>query len=278
MEPGKQYVYRVRLALYNPNENVKASYLKEPELAKERYLLTKWSDPSPVISVPRDTSILLVSVKPAQSNRDPSAQTLMTKWVERKGLEVSEEFTLTRGQVADFTDVTVEAPGAENPMQGGLTAVPARGEEPARDPKARPDRNAGRRPKKNDADNAPGRLPGMSPGLPGFGGEFMPGRGMGAPLAAAGPSGKFKVHFLGRATAIDFRGGERLNRNLTAVGEILLLDSDGTLIVRNELDDNPAYEEIISSKSEPPATPGPGIIPGGPSGPGLRGLFGPPGT
>ena len=56
VEPGKHYVYRVRLGLRNPNCDKKPADLKDPELAKAKYVATKWSDPSPVISVPRETA------------------------------------------------------------------------------------------------------------------------------------------------------------------------------------------------------------------------------
>ena len=51
--PGKHYVYRVQLALRNPNYKFKpVSQLKSPDLADKLYLTTTWSDPTSVISVP----------------------------------------------------------------------------------------------------------------------------------------------------------------------------------------------------------------------------------
>ena len=88
VEPGKQYVYRVCLALQKPQRGLKPAFLKNPELAKDTFLKTKWSDPSPAIAVPRDTRILLVSVKPPRPGGEPSGEILMTKWVEQTGAEV----------------------------------------------------------------------------------------------------------------------------------------------------------------------------------------------
>jgi hypothetical protein len=93
------------------------------------------------------------------------------------------------------------------------------------------------------------------------------------------------VNFLSDATAIDFRGGERLpvpgrkTFNLDAIGEMLVLRSDGTLEVRNELDDAPTIQRITA----PPVLMAPGAagsfdgsgIPTGEMGPGPPGGLGP---
>ena len=56
------------------------------------------------------------------------------------------------------------------------------------------------------------------------------------------------VNYYSKAIAIDFRGGENLSgrrgSELLSVGEILLLDADGNLVVRNELDDRPDRDKI----------------------------------
>ena len=97
VEPGKQYVYRVRLALLNPNHSVKPAVLKNPDLAKQQpYLITKWSDPSNSVSVPYDTRVLAVAVKPAVHNKEPSCQILVVKWVQQTGLVVPREFSVVR--------------------------------------------------------------------------------------------------------------------------------------------------------------------------------------
>ena len=69
VEPGKQYLYRVRLALYNPNRRLTTSILQGADLAKKDFLETKWSDPSPVIAVPLNASVLLTGVKAAEARR-----------------------------------------------------------------------------------------------------------------------------------------------------------------------------------------------------------------
>jgi len=176
VEPGKQYVYRVQLWLRNPNQNVKATFLKTPELANGMSAPTKWSDPSPVISVPRDTRVLANSVE-AKLNSEPIGQVTVVKWLDEMGIEVPKEFSVTRGKVLNFSEVKVAHVDAP-------------------------------------------------------------------------------VDFLSNTTAVDLRGGEHLGRkgsSLTAVGQILLMDTDGSLIVHNELDDGPLCEQL--KKEEKAAAP-----------------------
>ena len=64
----------------------------------------------------------------------------------------------------------------------------------------------------------------------------------------------FNVDYVTHAIALDFRGGERLHGRkssslgLAAPGEILILDSDGTLAVHDELDDKPACDQITGAE------------------------------
>ncbi len=203
VEPGKQYVYRVCLALANPNKNLKENYLAKAEYAKQKFLKTKWSDPTSPIAVPRDTRILASSVKPGRASAEPSGQILVAKWLKSKGIEVCKDFTVVRGQQADFSEVEVK------PTK--KAAAPAR-----------------------------------------RGGDMM-GLGGGRPaMTQTGPS--ITVNFITGATAIDFRGGEKLagprGTTLTSAGEILLLDNDGKLIVRNELDDRAEYDKLTTAEHE----------------------------
>lgn len=182
VEPGKQYVYRVRLALYNPNRHLKTSLLKNPELADLGHLLTKWSDPTAAISVARDTRILAMSVQPARSSIDSTATILVTKWLKTKGIEAFlEKSKVGRGQLCDF-------------------------------PRER----------------------------------FKPPKS----ARADGARAEVTVDFITDATLIDLHGGERLGKKSTSPGEILVLDSNGNLFVRDELDDSPLVDELTNAKAE----------------------------
>jgi hypothetical protein len=211
VEPGKQYVYRVLLALRNPNEGKKPELLKSPDLAKESYLKTKWSDPSPAVAVPRDIRVLAGAVRPARNPAETSAELLMIKWVQSKGVEVFKEFKtpasppIMRGQFLNFAEVVGK------PVSGG-------GAQPA----------VGR-----------GGV---------FGGGGL-GGGPGVFPVAGGST--VKTDFNSNATVVDLRGGGRLSggrgTTLTAGGQMLILDADGNLAVHDELDDTPVYEQITSS-------------------------------
>jgi hypothetical protein len=179
VEPGKQYIYRVQLALANPNYGMKAAVLKKAELAQKQFLKTGWSEPSPIISVPRDTRVLVNAVKPPpRANAEPTATITVLKWLIRSGIKVSHEFPqVTRGQLANFGDIAVHEAG--------------------------------------------------------------------------GP-----VNFFSDATVVDVRGGDHLGKKtstLTTAGEILLMDADGSLSVRNEVDDSAACRRLAEAVKE--ATP-----------------------
>jgi hypothetical protein len=222
VEPGKRYVYRVRLGLQNPNYGLKAPLLAKADLAAKKIIETPWSDPSPAVSVLRDTQVLLASVKPSRG--EPSAEIIITTWLQRKGVEVYKDFTVTRGQVANYSDVTGK-------IAGGGTAEAARVAAPAR-----PARGLGG-----------GALDAMmGPGMPGMGRVAQP---------AAAPGGALKADFISDATAIDIRGGEKLfgvgrkSSNLTSGGQILILDAEGNVVLRDELDDEPIRDQLKPSRN-----------------------------
>ena len=80
------------------------------------------------------------------------------------------------------------------------------------------------------------------------------GRAWAEPMGPAGPSRKFKVNYYSNTIAIDFRGGEKVSRrsSLSAPGEILLWEPDGTLVVRNELEDKAAIDQLKAAEAPPP--------------------------
>ncbi len=181
VQPGKQYVYRVCLAVANPNYDRKVSDLKAPELANDWYLKTKWSEPTSAVHVPLDTRLFVVSVKPARSNNEPSGQVLAAAWVHATGLELCKKFLVTRGQMANFGNENVD----------GTT-----------------------------------------------------------------------VDFASDATIVDMRGGERLPGPRAdaqfACGQMLILDPDGNLRVRDELDDAAQCQQLASEQPSEPSRARPG--------------------
>ena len=76
--------------------------------------------------------------------------------------------------------------------------------------------------------------------------------GRGGTAAGASGGNSVAVDFLTNSTVVDFRGGERLpgRSGLNAMGEILVLAPDGTLDIRNELDDALIYERLNTNLAE----------------------------
>ena len=75
------------------------------------------------------------------------------------------------------------------------------------------------------------------------------------PQPVAAKSNQHKADFISDTTTVDFRGGQRLSgrrgSGLCARGEVLLLDPDGILMVRNDFEDQATFEKI-SAAAQPP--------------------------
>ena len=208
VEPGKRYIYRVKLAVANPNYLLKPTVLKKAELAQKKCLMTDWSEPSPIISMPRDTQVLVNAVKPApRANTEPTFQVTVVKWLIRSGVKVSYDSPVMRGQLANFGDIQKREAG--------------------------------------------------------------------------GP-----VNFFSDTTVVDLRGGEHLGKKgsaATSPGEILLVDADGSLSVRNEVDDSAACRQLTEAPApeaaprQPQVMPKAGAAPA-PAGRGFGALVTPPTT
>jgi hypothetical protein len=287
VQPGKQYVYRVRLVLRNPNYKLKATSLKDAKLAAAQYLKTKWSDesdPPLLVSVPDDTRILAVSV--TSKAHDPVGRILVNKWSKKHGCETHDEFDVVRGQVADFLDRVAkpenQSGGAgaapRGPGGGGMLPIGGGGGGMMPMPGGVGGGGRGGMPLMPGGVGGGGRggMP-LMPGGVGGGGVGGGGRG-GMPLMPGGVGGyggggrggmppgmfpvagggSFKVNYITRATVVDFRGGEPLrgrkanSLHLSAPGAILLQDRDGNLVVRDELDDLAAYKQIVPSETPVP--------------------------
>jgi hypothetical protein len=237
VEPGKQYMYRVRLALANPNRspNLPASKLKDPKFAEKTHLATNWSEPSPVIAVPLDWHIFLVRVTPPTRGSVDTADVKVTAWKPDQGSEFVSKQQVSRGQLLNFQD-TVKPDHPIPPATGSFAAGPSIG----------PSAEEGGAPM---ADRPPGG------GAPQGADPDVGRAAAGAPRVRAVP-----VDFVTDMTVLDFRGGERLSHKprsspLTASGEILLMNADGTLTVRNELEDTIAWDRYQNPGSEPKPKP-----------------------
>ncbi|MCC6493026.1 MAG: hypothetical protein IT424_08390 [Pirellulales bacterium] len=111
VEPGHQYRYRVRLALFDVNALQAERYLASEvtaRLSKEKadrkgkpngYLLTEWSEPSPVAVVPREGLIYVASVKPGNQNSEPEARLVVKSLDADLAAEVAISEFFPRGSV-----------------------------------------------------------------------------------------------------------------------------------------------------------------------------------
>jgi hypothetical protein len=69
VEPGKSYRYRVRLSIWNPNQDVEARYLTDPAFAKEAKLASQPSNVTQPVTVPGTTSMLVRALRKAELKR-----------------------------------------------------------------------------------------------------------------------------------------------------------------------------------------------------------------
>ncbi len=98
VEGGKQYRYRIKLVLKNPNYNVKSEYVESEAITVSPFIEGDWSQPSPVAEVPLDTRLYCIGARTERPSQTapklddyagPLGQLLILKFDEVKGLEIS---------------------------------------------------------------------------------------------------------------------------------------------------------------------------------------------
>jgi hypothetical protein len=119
VKPGKQYVYRVRLGVSNPNRGLPVKYLKRPELADQKPRITPWSDPSPIATIPYGEKMLAGKVIPSASSvKEPEAIIRIIQVNEELGAQVPLEKEVSRGTLANFKQVDFRYPDYANGIVG----------------------------------------------------------------------------------------------------------------------------------------------------------------
>ena len=108
VEPDHAYQYRVQLVLINPNFRLHDRVLQDPAVAKTPFLQAPPSEWSAAISVPRDHQILAKSVEYGKDDKDKerkevNAKVICWSWDNKEAVEAHQEFTMYRGDVANFT-------------------------------------------------------------------------------------------------------------------------------------------------------------------------------
>jgi hypothetical protein len=264
VEAGKSYMYRVCLAVENPNYQRQAVFLANPSDKDSQFLVGEWSEPSPVITVPPDSRLLVKTVKLSPS----SITAVLTKWLVDKGIEAfTEPQAFYRGQLANLMGQSFEptvaahaAPmagmyGGPGPggmgggmMAGGSGSAPARGAMAGGSGSAPPRAAAG-----GGSGSAPSRAGAAA------------GRNPAAPVGNNNDAEPIDVDYVTNVVVVDFRGGGKLPGRkdpVTEPAEVLLLDLNGNLTVRSEVDDLAAINEVtgVVEEPEPSATAGQGGV------------------
>jgi hypothetical protein len=154
VEPGKQYRYRVVLAVANPNFGLPPQHLQVPAAAAQEHLTAKPSEATAPISVPDGHRVLAGAIDPGSRFSEPSATLLVTAIERQEGLEPAVELTKVQ--------------------RGGLANTPAKTEVQVLDPRSR-------QPKKISHDFKSSILL-----LDMYGGDDLPGRRRTDPIRAPG--------------------------------------------------------------------------------------------
>ena len=100
VEPAKQYRYRVKLRLSNPNWNVAEKYLKDVASRAKKFVESSWSEMTPVVTVPRDVDLFAGSV--VRASKEPQINIMVTKLDRAHGLKIVGEDKFQRGSLANL--------------------------------------------------------------------------------------------------------------------------------------------------------------------------------
>lgn len=237
VEPGERYRYRVKLYLANPNYGLDPRYLADESLAENPFLETEWSDASPAIAVPFDASILAGSAKEGNiPYSGPKATLGVTVFQFETGQTAFSEFPdLDRGTVVNFT-----AEEAEKLK-----------------PKERTERRDQRTPTPygSPGGSTPyGAYGGGEEGYGAYGGDTAYGSGASpSPYGRRAEEEEEEVDYFTDMVLLDVRGGYPTPTKETAPGEVLVLDPDGNLQVRNQVEDKEDYERY--KEADQPRSP-----------------------
>jgi hypothetical protein len=110
--------------LENPNFKVPPQFLKSPDLAKEEYIFTDWSEPTPEVFVPLGNELLAGEIIP----KDPSAKILVRQFDPDKAVTAVHIFDVTRGDM-------MNEKGVEVTLTKTTSGVPPTGAEEEEKPK-----------------------------------------------------------------------------------------------------------------------------------------------
>ncbi|MDR1964821.1 MAG: hypothetical protein LBQ50_13695 [Planctomycetaceae bacterium] len=208
VEPGKTYRYRVRLYLANPNYMLAPNYLEDETLSKEPFLITDYSTPSNMVTIPLESRVLttnVFAVDPKQPWTEPAASIMAVHFDLADGSEwYVEKERVYRGSTVNYKNQDVINPLQEKQT---LTDSELTGGSP---PSGRP---SSRRPATPSPRN---RQPEPKPG------------------------GK-RLDIVSEVCILDMKGGEALYKTPTAAqkapdlkspGKVMVLEPSGNMLIR----------------------------------------------
>lgn len=126
VQPGRQYQYRVKLWLHNPNHALPDVAVEDMESTKESYVQTEWSEPSPIVRVPTGTTVVLGPV--AENNRQTTANLALQVFQRELGEYRQKVFELVQGTYINHADLPgADADAADGNTDSGYVLVDLRG-------------------------------------------------------------------------------------------------------------------------------------------------------
>jgi len=103
VEPNHRYQYRVKLVLRNPNFNLPDRYLKDPSVAKQQYVFSPDSEPTPVVTVSGYSEVIAGGVDPPRGINEATASIIIRNRDADTGAIVAYEFPgVERGAMLNF--------------------------------------------------------------------------------------------------------------------------------------------------------------------------------
>lgn len=230
VQPGKTYVYRVRMIVRNPNHGLVATENRfaSPEITEKEYLQGAWSEQSPSRNITDNKILLVGGVKAGTATRDPQAQLILGEWVSKYGSMAYQLFGVEHRDI-----------GLDRPM---MTT-----------------RSGNQRPTdRNEYDV-------LNPKLALIRGAVLnlpPLKTLIAPPRSTVPQ-KDEVLFRANSMLLDMTGGTKLRgqSRVEEYGHVVFMQPDGSLVEHSQLQDfadySEALEEIkrIANMNKPVASP-----------------------
>ncbi|MDR1141491.1 MAG: hypothetical protein LBL62_07350 [Planctomycetaceae bacterium] len=115
VEPGKTYRYRVRLYLANPNYRLAPNFLEDETLSKEPYLVTEFSAPSNMVTIPLESRVLttdVFAIDPKQPWTEPAASIMAVHF----DLADGSEWYVEKGRVYRGSTINYKRQDVTNPL------------------------------------------------------------------------------------------------------------------------------------------------------------------